>query len=202
VRGDDGFSMIATALALIATALLTAILVGTTLNSGGSSGAPSGTGVSNAPGVAQATGLQAQQTLSTGLATVATAAASGGGYGSLQPSALSAANPSITFVAGPSTDATTISVAVVGGAAGSDQSGIGGVAAMGGAGDMGGSVTLAVRATDGTCWLAWRSSESGTWYGAQTGQPSCTAPALASTPTAGSVSSSSIGWEQGSYPAP
>jgi hypothetical protein len=183
--GEAGFSMIATVLALLATAVLTAILLGTTLGANGSTGSPSsGSGISNAPGVAEATSLQAQQTLSTGLTTVMSMVASAGGYGSLQPSTLSASDPSITFLSGPSTNATTISLAVVGGV------GNGG----------GGSVTLAVRSTGGTCWLAWKSSGSDTWYGAQTGQSSCTAPALASVPTAGPVSASSIGWQEGSYP--
>ncbi len=177
--------MIATVLGLLATAVLTAILLGTTLGSNGSTGGAGDSGVSNAPGVAEATSLQAQQTLSIGLTTVTSSAASAGGYGSLQPSTLSASNPSITFVSGPSTNASTISMAVV---AGDGTVG-------------GGSVTLAVRSTGGTCWLAWKSSGSDTWYGAQTGQPSCTAPALASAPTAGPVSTSSIGWQEGSYPA-
>jgi hypothetical protein len=185
-RGEAGFSMIATVLGLLATAVLTAILLSTTLGSNGSTGSASGgSGVSNAPGVAEATSIQAQQTLSTGLTTVVSTAASAGGYGSLQPSTLSASNPSITFVSGPSTNANTISMAVV---AGDESAG-------------GGSVTLAVRSTGGTCWLAWKSSGSGTWYGAQTGQPSCTAPALASVPTAGPVSASSIGWSEGRYPS-
>jgi hypothetical protein len=178
--------MIATVLGLLATAVLTAILLGTTLGSNGSTGSPSsGSGISNAPGVDEATSIQAQQTLSIGLTQVMTSAASAGGYGSLQPSTLSASEPSITFVTGPSTNATTISMAVV---AGDGTAG-------------GGSVTLAVRSTGGTCWLAWKSSGSGTWYGAQTGQPGCTAPALASVPTAGPVSASSIGWQEGSYPS-
>ena len=187
-RGEAGFSMIATVLGLVATAVLTALLLSTTLGSNGSTGSASGgSGVSNAPGVAEATSIQAQQTLSAGLTTVASTAASAGGYGSLQPSTLSASNPSINFVSGPSTNATTISMSVVGGDGGA-----------GGAG--GGSVTLAVRSSGGTCWLAWKSSGSGTWYGAQTDQPSCTAPGLASPPAAGPVSSSNIGWQEGSYP--
>ena len=97
---DGGFSMIATALSLLATAVLTAILLGTMLNTSGTSNGS----ISNAPGVAEATALQAQQTLSTGLTAADTAAANAGGYGSLQPSTLTASNPSITFVAGPSTN--------------------------------------------------------------------------------------------------
>src|SRR6202034_3003513 len=67
-RGEAGFSMIATVLGLLATAVLTAILLGTTLASNGSTGSPSsGSGISNAPGVGEATSIQAQQTLSIGL---------------------------------------------------------------------------------------------------------------------------------------
>jgi hypothetical protein len=176
--------MIATVLALLATALLTAILLGNTLPSNKSAGSSAnGSGISNAPGFAEARSMQAQQTLSIGLTTVETAAASAGGYSSLQPSALSASNPSIIFVSGPSTNSTTISLA-----------GVSGV------GNEGAGVTLAVRSVGGTCWLVWKSPESATWYGAQTGQPSCTAPALSSPPTVGPVSATSIGWQEGSFP--
>ena len=111
---DGGFSMIATVLSLLATAVLTAILLGTMLNTSGTSNGS----ISNAPGVAEATALQAQQTLSTGLTAADTAAANAGGYGSLQPSTLTASNPSITFVAGPSTNSSTVSMAVVSDVAG------------------------------------------------------------------------------------
>jgi len=223
--------MIATALSLLATAVLTAILLGTMLNSGGSSNG----NISDAPGIAQATALQAQDTLSTGLTAAETAATNAGGYGSLQPSSLTASNPSITFVTGPSTSFTTVSMAVVNASVGPGSSGgnpgggvansggvagyAGGIAAATGAasggggagqtsaagtpqgGSGGGAITLADRASNGTCWLIWKSGGGGTWYGAQTRQPSCTAPAIASTPSPGPVNSSTIGWQQGSFPA-
>jgi hypothetical protein len=47
----------------------------------------------------------------------------------------------------------------------------------------------------------WKGQGSASWYGAQTDQPTCTAPALASTPSPGPVSSSGIGWQTGSFPA-
>src|SRR5664280_357289 len=120
-RADDlGFSMLATVLSLLGVAILTALLLGSTLKSGSSSS----TNIDNAPGVAAADGLQAQQALSTGLTAADSAAASQGGYG------------------------------------------------------------------------------SPAWYGAQTGRlASCTAPALASAPTPGPVSSSAVGWQQASFPA-
>ena len=212
--GDDGLSMIVTGLGLLATAVLTALLLSTMLDSGGTSGS----GVSNEPGVAEATALQAQQTLTTGMTTADSAANNAGGYGSLQPSMLTASDPSITFVSGPSTNSDTLSMAVVAG--GGDQSAGGSVAAAAGAiagsaggggagagdgdggvtGDGGGSITLADRSTDGTCWLAWKAAGGTTWYGAETGLASCTAPAISSTPLPGPVSSSSIGWKQGSFP--
>jgi len=197
------------------------------LNSGGSSN----DNISNAPGVALATALQAQQTLSTGLTTADTVSANAGGYGSLQPSSLTASNPSITFVTGASTNFATVSMAVVNasvsqgasssnassggvaGYAGSIAAATGAASGSGGAGQTGtagagqggssgsGAITLADRASNGTCWLIWKSAGGSAWYGAQTRQPSCTAPAIASTPAPGPVSSSTIGWQQGSFPA-
>ena len=227
IAGEGGFSMIATALGLAATAILTAVLLGTMLDSNGTTA----NGISSEPGVAEAGALQAQQTLTTGLTTVDTAAISGGGYGSLQPSALTASNPSITFVAGPSTNSDTISMAVtsgsggqagvsganvgngggVSGGVGGGVGGAGGIAdavASAGAGNAAGAgtsagsgtVTLADRSTDGTCWLVWKGAGGSTWYGAETGLESCTAPAISSTPSPGPVSSSSIGWKQGAFP--
>ncbi len=181
--GDAGFSMIATVLSMVATALLVAILLGTTLHSGGNSD----TSVSNAPGVAEAEGLQAQQSLTTGMSTAA-AAASTGGYAAITPSALSASNPSISFVAGASSSPSVVSVAVSPGQG------------TGFDGGSGGSVTMASRSGDGVCWLTWKSANSPTWYGAQSGLASCTAPAIASAPSPGPVSSTAIGWQQGSFP--
>jgi hypothetical protein len=181
---DAGLSMIATVLSLVATALLVALLLGNSLHSG-SAAKPN---VANAPGVGQANELQAQQALSTGLASAATASAAAasaaaGGFGSLDISTLSASDPSISFVSGPSANASTVSVVVA-----SDASG-------------GGSITMADRSSDGICWLVWRAAGGTTWYGAQNGLSSCAAPAITTAPAPGSVSSSAIGWQEGSFPA-
>jgi hypothetical protein len=181
--GDGGFSMVASMLSLVAAALLVALLLSSTLHSSSNST----TGISNAPGVVQADGIQAQQALTTALSTVSSAAVADGGYGNITPTALSASEPSVTFVAGPTTSWTTVSVAVAGGTGGAIGSG------------SGGGVTLADRAADGTCWLVWKSAGA-TWYGAQTSTSSCSAPAIASAPSPGPVSSSAIGWQEGSFP--
>ncbi len=212
VPSESGFSMVVTVLSMGVVAILTAVLLSTTLTS--SSGSGTGTGIDNAPGVAEATSLQAHQTLSEALTTVNSAVASGG-YSSLSAPTLSASGSSISFVDGPSTNGTTVSISVVPGAGGSGAgavgaSGVGGdiagvaggdVGGDGSSGADGGSVTLADRSTGGTCWLVWSSAGTTAWYGAQTDQPSCTAPALASAPVTGPVSSTSIGWQQGSFPA-
>ena len=211
--------MIVTMLSLVAVALLTLLLMSTTLNSSSTSA----TRVSNAPGVGLADNLLAQQSLSTALTAVDAAASSAGGYGSLDLGVLSASDPSVSFVAGPTTGASAVSIAVTGGsgssggaspaggggsvnsaissaeAAAGAGGGVGSGAATGGAS---GSVTLTARSSNGTCWLIWRGGGSATWFGAQTGQPSCTAPALSSAPEAGPVSSSRIGWQPGSFPSP
>jgi hypothetical protein len=181
--GDGGFSMVASMLSLVAVALLVALLLSTTLHSDSSSS----TGISNAPGVAQADAIQAQQALTSALSAASTVATTAGGYGNVTPSALSAAEPSVSFATGPTTTWTTVSVAVSAG-------GTGGF----GAGPSG-SVTLADRGADGTCWLVWKSGGA-TWYGAQTKAASCAAPAIAAAPAAGPVSSSAIGWQEGTFP--
>jgi hypothetical protein len=202
---DGGFSMIATALSMGATAILIVLLFTTMFKSSASSS----TSISNAPGVALAMSLQAQQNLATGLTSVETAAASAGGYGSIDAASLTASDPAISFVTGASSNADTISVAVGGGDGGGTGAATGGIGAAIGAATatatatgagQGGEVTLADRSSNGTCWLVWKSGAGPAWYGAQTNLPSCTAPALTSTPTASPVSSSSIGWQEGSFP--
>ncbi len=201
--------MILTLLSLVAVALLSLVLLSTTFHSGDDSS----TNLSHAPGVAQADDLVAQQALSTALTSVGTAAANAGGYGALDVATLSASDPTVSYVAGPTTSASTVSIAVTGGASGgSAGAGVPGGAigaaingASGGSDESGGSagsgtVTLAARSSDGTCWLVWKGDGTATWYGAQTGLGSCTAPALTSAPDAGTVTSSSIGWQPGSFP--
>jgi len=177
---EGGFSMIATMLSLVAVALLTALLLGSAFGSGST---PS-SGTARNPEVAMADAVQAQQSLSTGLHAAEDASAAAGGFASINAATLSSAEPSVTFSSGPSTGPTTVSVAT-------------GVTP-----DGTGSVTLADRSSDGTCWVVWSSSSSSTWYGAETGQSSCTAPAVSGPPSPGPVTGSAIGWQAGSFPAP
>ena len=178
--------MIATVLSLLAAALLTLLLLSTTLHSSGTSD----TSISNAPGVGLADDLVVQQALSSALTSIGAEASSAGGYGALDITSLSTSDLSISFVAGPTSSPSTISVGLTGSSGG----------ASGGGADSS-SVTLASRSASGTCWLAWKAAGSATWYGAQTHLSSCAAPALSSAPTPGPVTSSSIGWKQGSFPA-
>ena len=204
--------MISIVLSLVGVALLTLGLLSTTLHSGSTAD----TSVSNAPGVGLADDLVAQQSLSTALTTVSTAASTAGGYGSVDVATLSASEPSVTYVVGPTTSASTVSITVTSGSSGSsggsgsaigaaisgaEAAGAGSSDGAGLGGSGSGTVTLAARSSDGVCWLVWKGQGSGSWYGAQTGLASCTAPALSSAPTPGPVSSSGIGWQQGSFPA-
>jgi hypothetical protein len=182
---DDGFSMVATMLSMVAVALLVALLLSETLHSNGSAKA----GITNAPGVAQADGLVAQQALSAALSAADTAAVAAGGYGAITPSSLSSSEPSDSFVSGPSSSPSVVSVAVSAG----QGSSVPGAAPSG-------SITLAARASDGTCWLVWKSAVA-TWYGAQTDLASCTAPAITNPPLPTPVSSTAIGWQEGSFPS-
>jgi hypothetical protein len=185
-NADGGFTMVATMLSMVIGALLVALLLGKTLGSSSTSS----TSISNAPGITEADSLQAQQSLSTGLTAAATAAAASGGYATLTGADLSQANPSIHFVTGPSAGSSMVSVATT--AAGGGE----------GEGGGGGSITMAAHASDGTCWLVWRSEQGATWYGAQSNLANCTAPAISSSPTPEPVSPSTIGWQQGSFPNP
>lgn len=181
---EGGLSILVTGIALVATALLTLVAVGATLSSGGPASS-SGTGN---PQVATADHIQAQQVLSTSLQALSTSAVSGGvgGVGGSPSTAtdiaqLVATDPSVSYVAGPATDASTVSVATDPTAAG--------------------AVTLATRSADGVCWLVFSSPGSSTWYGAQSHLASCTAPVLAAVPSPGPVTSTAIGWQTSAFPS-
>jgi hypothetical protein len=167
--------MVATMASLVVAAVLAAVLVSSMLGSHGNS-QPA---ITNAPGVSLADNLQAQQALSTSLTAAATSAGGAGDYSSVTPTMLSTANPSITYVAGPSSSSSVVSVA--------NSSSTG-------------SITLVARSASGTCWVVWAGS-GGPWYGAQTGQASCTAPPLDTAPSASVVSSTAIGWQHNGFPA-
>ena len=175
LRDDAGLSMVVTLAGLVIVALLVLVALKSSFGSGSSSDS------SVRQPVSAADDAQAQQSLATALTTAATATAASGTFVGLDASALQAAEPSVTFVDGPSTGPTTVSVAST-----SDGSG---------------SITLAARATSGTCWFAWRSPQTGAWYGAETGGGSCAAQPIEPTPNPGAVSGASIGWQQGSFPA-
>lgn len=176
-RPDDaGLSMVVTAGSLLVVALLVLFSAKAVL---GSSNASS-TGSSVAAPLAAADATEAQQALSTGLTAAMTAAGTTGTFVGLDASSLGASEPSISFVDGPSTGPNSVSVA-------STSEGVG-------------SVTLAARSTDGTCWFAWRSPQAGTWYGAQTKTTTCAAQPVEPTPNPAPVSSSSVGWQQGTFP--
>jgi hypothetical protein len=104
------------------------------------------------------------------------AGAAVGDPGALSPGALQSASPGVTVTAGPSDGPRTASLA-----------------------SGGSSATLAVASGTGNCWYAWL-GPSGTWYGAETGQHGCQAVALTAV-APGPVSSSAIGWQEGSFPS-
>jgi len=175
---DRGLSLLVTVISLLVTVislLVTALLVLFALKATTSSNSMSTPGTMTPTAAADAT--QAQQNLSAAVSTAGQTDVAG--QGSLDAATLQAADPSLVFTPGPSTGPGTVSV----------------TAAPDGSG-----VTLVTRSGDGTCWAVWWSPRSATWYGAQTGQASCTAPALSAAPSAGPVSSAAIGWQQGSFP--
>ncbi|HEY1990773.1 MAG TPA: hypothetical protein VGG43_15000 [Acidimicrobiales bacterium] len=173
-RTDAGFTMVVTMASLVIAAALVALVLSATLSSHGTSQP----GIANAPGVSLADNLQAQQTLATSLTAAATAGGAGD-FSAVTADMVSAANPSIRYVEGPSSSSSVVSVATSA---------------------TGGSLTLVARAAGGTCWVVWAGS-GGTWYGAQTNQTSCTAPSLDVAPMASPVSATAIGWQRSGFPA-
>ncbi len=183
VGPDAGFSMIVTMISLVGVALLTLLLLSTTLHSGSTSD----TSVSNAPGVGLADNLLAQQSLSTALSAVGAAASSAGGYGSLDVGALSASDPSVTYITGPTTGASTVSIAVTNGGGGSVGTG---AAAGGSGGPYGSAISSAEAAAAGSAgsgagrgrpreplpWLPARPTVRAGWYGGERDRPPGSAP--------------------------
>lgn len=145
--------------------------------SGGGSGGGSGLGGE----VGIAADLAAQQNLQAAV-TAAQQVAITSGNSSAGLSTLQAAERGLRFVSGPSSDEETVSVA--------ESAGVGG----------GGSVTLAVRSTSGTCWYAWVGAGT-SWFGAEPDSKSCVAEPLSTAPSAGSPAPGVVGWRQGGFPA-
>ena len=209
MRGNEEgqVGVLALVLSLLIVGLLTAIVLGTTLGNGSN-------GTSGNPDVGLAGDVQAKTNLSQAVSAAQQALAAGGG---VSEASLSAADPALQYTSGASTAPNVISVATAAGSAGTGGAipgaggvtvpGAGGVTVPGagggalpGASATGGSaVVLAVQRRPGNCWFAYLGGGA-VWNGEQTGQSSCTAPALSSPPTAGAVSSSAIGWQQGAPP--
>jgi len=200
-RDDRGqIGVIGVAISLGVVAILTAIIIGISFGSGNG-----GTDTSGDDGVGQASDIQAQQDLSQAVTAVRA-------VGSQGAAALQEAEPSLSFVNGPTSEPNVISVASVPGAAspgaassGATIPGVPGVTVPGSAGSApatsGGSTTIASYApTTRNCWFIY-SDGGALFYGLQTDQASCTAPALATAPAAGAASASAIGWQANQFPA-
>jgi hypothetical protein len=195
-----GFGMIGLVLSLAVVAVGGAI-GGTVLLGGSGSNSELGDGTGSPAN--KAYDIAAETTLETAQTAVETAATTSG-YSGISAQSLEFDEPSLDFTAGASTNNTTVSVATsAGGASSSGQLPSQGVGAAGSS--SGGSVTMASYSSStsgtGSCLFVWMTSGS-TWFGAEEGQSSCTAPALAQAPVTSAPSSSSIGWSQGSYPNP
>jgi hypothetical protein len=210
-RADVGqVSLVGIAIAMVIVALLTGLSVAVLVN-GGSTG-NDGTAATGPVGATD--DAAAQSTLSQAQTTAAQAAAAAG-YGALDATALSSAEPGLTFTDGPSSSDSAVSVAGAGGSAlpggagavpgvpGGAVPGVpgGAVPGVGGTPGGGGSLMLGVFSPSDTCWYVWLGS-GGPLYGAQTGQRACQAQPLATAPATGPVSDSAVGWAAGAFPAP
>lgn len=178
---------------LLVSLLVLAVLAGgsvAALSLGGGSSQPGVTlpaepGV--APGAQSATGgivdeaadIAAQQNLDAAVTVVDRAAASGS-YAGITPTALEGMARGLAFTNGASSDDDQASLATSPAA--------------------GGSVTLALRASDGTCFFAWTASTA-TWFGAEPGAGSCSATPLVSPPPASTPGPGHVGWQQGTFPS-
>ena len=172
---DDGVSGFLVMIAIVVVVILGLIAI--KANMGPSSGSVG----PNTTIAAAADAAQAQQSLSNALGAAQTQLLAAQATGALSTDALHAAEPSITFTVGASSGPTDVSIY-------GDPSGSG-------------AVNMATRSSDGTCWYLWWSAKGGAWYGAQTQQSSCAAPALVTAPAASQVTSISIGWSQSSFPS-
>jgi len=195
-REEGQAGMVVLVVSLLIVGVLTAVLLGTTLNGGSN-------GTAGNPAVADAGDAQAKANLSEAQTAAQTALAAGG---SVNAAGLQAAGSSLQFTSGPSTGPEVISVTAAAGSAGAGAGGVsvpgaGGVSVPGAAASGGAGAVLAVHSLANNCWFVYLGGGVA-WYGEQTGQSSCTAPPLSGPPTASPVSSAAIGWQQGSFPTP
>jgi hypothetical protein len=178
--GQGGLVMLALVLVIIGVGMTIQLSVDLTSSPSDSAA----TGADGSPLVAPAADLQAKQTLSSAMTAVQAALAGGNQVAAID---LDARVPGVAFSGEPSTGPTAVSLAVAAGLPSTSGTG------------LTEDVTLAVRSDSGTCWYIWLGGAV-PWFGARTDQHECTAPAMTLPPTAGAVSSSTIGWSPGSYP--
>jgi hypothetical protein len=174
--------------------------IGGTALLGGSGSGGNGLGSGAGSPADRAYDIAAESTLETAESAVQTAATTSG-YSTITAQSLEFDEPSVQFTSGPSTTDTQVSVA--GSGTGSISPGQSPFQGTGGATSTGGSVTLAAYSDStngpGSCLFVWM-SEGATWFGAETNQTSCRAVALTAAPTAGTPSSTAIGWAQTAFP--
>lgn len=191
-----GFGMVGLVLTLAIVGVGGAI--GGTALLGGSG--DSGLGTGNGSPANKAYDIAAESTLETAQSAVETVATTSG-YSGISASSLEFDEPSVKFTPGPTTSDTSVSVADS--ATGSTAPGQ--APTLGGAVSPAGSVTLAAYSEstsgNGSCLFVWMTTGA-TWFGAEADQTSCTATAMASAPTAGTPSATSIGWGQTTFPNP
>jgi hypothetical protein len=193
-----GFGMIGLVLALAVVAVGGA--VGGTALLGGSSSSDNGLGAGVGTPANRAYDIAAESTLETAESAVETVGTTSG-FSGITASSLEFDEPSVKFTAGSTTSDTSVSVA----GSSTSSSAAGQAPALGGSASSAGSVTLAAYSEstsgNGSCLFVWMTTGA-TWFGAEANQTSCTATALASTPTAGTPSATSIGWAKSTFPSP
>jgi hypothetical protein len=186
--GHTGFGMLGVIASMAVIAVLAVIAVSTlggnpttTVRIPGAAPVRVGGAAPAIPGgvIALAGDTAAQQNLSSALSVVDEAATAVGGYGFVDASSLVAQDSRFVFTSGPSTSVSQISVAATG--------------------RTDGGVTLALRSVSGTCWFIW-TSNTATWYGAQSGHSMCAAPMLPNAPVTSAAGNGVIGWHAGAFP--
>jgi hypothetical protein len=196
-----GFGMVGLVITLAIVAV--GFAIGGTVFLGGSSSSNSDSGTGSGSPVNRAYDVVGETTLETAESAVQTVATTAG-FGGMSAQTLGFDEPSIHFVAGPTSSDTTVSVG--------GQSAVPGAtpttsiqSVLGSAGSSGGSVILATYSDNlsgtGSCLFVWMTTGA-TWFGAESDQTSCTATSLTSAPQPSAVTSTSIGWSSGSFPTP
>lgn len=189
VPGERGLGLVGLLVSLAVLGVVAAVSV-VALGSGG--GVPTvtvpkdgagGAGASSASGsigaVALAADEAAQENLRAALDALAQVAAVDG-YSAVTASGLQGSLRGVTFIGGPSTSASVISLTSVAGSSG--------------------GVGMAALSSSGTCWETWTAGAA-TYFGAELKAATCSAPALASAPAPAPPATGRVGWQAGSFPA-